>query len=256
MTNTNNQWVLASDIDNTLTGDDAALTHLSARLAKRRHNGGLTLLLSTGRRLNQVIDGVTEEGIPAPDAVISQVGTEIYLPPLTYETEPLAKWDQHLHRKFNRDRALEFLKNIEGLEIQPEMYNTPLKVSCYLDKTPDPEKAAAEIRRRAAPEKDAYQVVWSSGRDLDIIPAAGGKGKAIQFLVDYLQLQNQPVIVAGDSGNDSSMFDLFARGIIVANAKPELKAAEETRKSGEIFFASKSYAAGVEEGLIHFGVLD
>ncbi|MFO7820949.1 MAG: HAD-IIB family hydrolase [Lentisphaeria bacterium] len=250
------KWVLASDIDNTLTGDPTALKLLSEKITRQRESGGLELLLSTGRRLNQVIDGFEQENIPQPDAVISQVGTEIYLPPFSSDSSPLQKWDSLLHQNFSREQALQLLENIEGLELQPDMYNTPLKVSCYLDKTPDPEKAAAEIKRRAAAGKDGCQVVWSSGRDLDIIPAAGGKGNAITFLVNYLKLDDSPVVVAGDSGNDSSMFEAYARGIVVANAKPELKAAEKKRGGEQVFFASKSYAAGVEEGLRHFGILN
>ena len=256
MTQPQDKWVLASDIDNTLTGDPVALRQLAGRLLEQRQKGRLKLLLSTGRRLNQVIDGMREESIPEPDGVISQVGTEIYLPPFKNETPALKEWDAWLHRNFDRHHALTFLKDIAGLEMQPPMYNTPLKVSCYLHKTPDPEKAAAEITQRAAPESDAYQVVWSSGQDLDIIPAAGGKGNAIRFLVEYLGIADYPVVVAGDSGNDSSMFECFQRGIVVANAKPELKQAEESRQGNSVFFAAQSYAAGVEEGLRHFNVLN
>lgn len=250
------KWVFASDIDNTLTGDPDALHRLAGRLKSKREKGDLKLLLSTGRRLNQVIDGFEQEGIPEPDAVISQVGTEIYLPPFHEKTPKLEEWDKLLHQQFRRERAMEFLKDIDGLEIQPEMYNTPLKVSCYLDNTPAPEDAAAQIKRRAAPESGIYQVVWSSGRDLDIIPAVGGKGHAIRFLVNYLNLTERTVVVAGDSGNDSSMFDSFEHGIVVANAKPELKKAEQARKGSAVYFARKPFAAGVEEGLEHYGVLE
>ena len=56
------------------------------------------------------------------------------------------------------------------------------------------------------------------------------------------------VIVAGDSGNDATMFDEGFRGIIVANAKPELQALRGPR----IYRAAQSYAAGVIEGLDHW----
>ncbi|MBN1589328.1 MAG: hypothetical protein JW888_07420 [Pirellulales bacterium] len=78
--------------------------------------------------------------------------------------------------QYSRDEALLFLEGIEGLVMQPDVYNTELKSSCFLDRYPDPEAAAAEIRRRVAPHTDRYQVIWSSGRDLDILPAASGKG--------------------------------------------------------------------------------
>lgn len=251
----NPEWIFASDIDNTLTGNLQALERLKKQIASLRKQKRLVLFLSTGRRLNQVMDGFENESIPQGDAIISQVGTEIYLPPYSLEMSPLPEWEKRLLQQFSRKRAVEFLQGIDGLEMQPAKYNTSLKVSCYLDKTPHPDRAAARIQQRVARKGNGkYQVIWSSGRDLDIIPAAAGKGKAIRFLLDYLELASQKVIVAGDSGNDRTMFDEFSHGIVVANAQPELKKLRNENRPS-VYFAQTAYAAGVAEGLRHFGVL-
>lgn len=250
------EWILASDIDNTLTGDDEALAQLAQRLQGLREAGRLFLILSTGRRLVQVLDGFDGEGLPQGDAIISQVGTEIYLPPFTAGMDPLSEWQERLKADFSRQEAEAFLEGIDGLTMQPAKYNTPLKVSCYLDEAPDPGAAARQIeqRVRAAGKENVYQVIWSSGRDLDIIPAAAGKGKAIHFLLSYLDLEAGHVIVAGDSGNDRTMFEEFDCGIIVANAQPELKALP-VGEEDDHYRAENRYAAGVMEGLRHFGAL-
>lgn len=250
-----NKYLLASDIDNTLTGDREALDELAEILSSLRRDNKITLFLSTGRRLQQVIDGFEEEGIPKGDAVISQVGTEIFLPPFDRNQSPLQEWERKLKEGFSRKQAEEFLAGIEGLEMQPEIFNTALKVSCFLDKTSDPEAAAREIQERVAEHNGDYQVVWSSGKDLDIIPASAGKGKAIAFLIDYLGLRPKTVITAGDSGNDWSMMDEFSRGIVVNNAKPELKSVTSRDAREDFYFAKASYAAGVKEGLEHFGII-
>lgn len=252
----NPQWLIASDIDNTLTGDRTALDRLRGHLDGMRKKGALALFLSTGRRLPQVLEGFVNEGIPEGDAVISQVGTEIFLPPFSEDEPPLEAWNSTLLEEFSRDEAEGFLDGVNGVVMQPDIFNTPLKVSCYLDSARDPEASAAEIGRRvAAKAGDRYQVVWSSGRDLDILPAAAGKGKAIRFLMSYLNLDPESVIVAGDSGNDRSMFDEFGKGIVVANAKPELKKMREENPSPDLYFAEAPYAAGVLEGLSFFNVL-
>ena len=250
------EWVLASDIDNTLTGDEPALQNLAQRLKALRQTNRLFLILSTGRRLKQVLDGFQSEGLPEGDGIISQVGTEIFLPPFAEEMDPLPAWKGRLEATFSRQEAESFLDGIKGLRMQPAKYNTSLKVSCYLDKAPDPDAAAREIEQRieAAGKEEAYQVIWSSGRDLDIIPAAAGKGKAIRFLLDFLELNAGQIIVAGDSGNDRTMFEEFHQGIIVANAQPELKRLPEANED-EHYRAEERYAAGVLEGLRHFGVL-
>ena len=249
------KWVLASDIDNTLTGDRPALDRLRTELEILREKGELFLILSTGRRLDQVIDGFEDEGIPVPDAVVSQVGTEIFLPPFTRGKAPLPVWHDMLMEDFSREEALKVLHGVEGVEMQPEKFNTPLKVSCYLDGAPDPEAAVAEIRERLKYRSDGLcQVVWSSGRDLDLIPVAAGKGNAIRFVINLQGLHADTILVAGDSGNDRSMFDEFQRGIVVGNARPELLQLKKEHPIPEFYFARESGAAGVREGLLYFGV--
>ncbi len=249
-------WLLASDIDHTLTGDEAALRELAQRLDALRRQKKLFLILATGRRLAHVLSGFEQEGLPQADAIATQVGTEIYLPPFTPQMAPLAEWTAQLQSSFSRRQALRFLQGIEGVEMQPEIYNTPLKVSAFLDRAPEPEAAAQQIRRRVAAGDQAgdYQVLWSSGVHLDIIPARAGKGNAVHFLLERLGLPAQRLVVAGDSGNDLAMVEGAARGIIVANAQPELQQLRRADSDAH-FFATLPYAAGVAQGLRHFGVL-
>ncbi len=248
------QWILASDIDYTLTGNPQALARLRARIDMLRQQKKLALFLTSGRTLAEVLNGFEQENIPYADAIITQVGTEIYLPPFSPNQEPLADWDQLLKKRFSRQEAENFLHGIKGAQIQPDRYNTPLKVSYFLNETPNPQGAAQLVKQRVAEVDNDYQVVWSSGKHLDILPAAAGKGKAIRFLIDYLDLSPQQVITAGDSGNDRSMLDEFGCGIIVGNAQPELQELKSKNRGTSYYFAQNSYAAGVEEGLRHFGV--
>lgn len=248
-------WILAADIDHTLTGNPEALKKLGRQLTTLRQQGKLLLFLTTGRALSEVLQGFEHEHIPGADAIITQVGTEIYLPPFSPDMKPLPEWDTFLRKQFSRARAEAFLENVAGAEIQPERYNTPLKLSYFLQKAPDPEKAAALIKQRVARASNAYQVIWSSGKHLDILPAAAGKGKAIRFLIRFLGLSPTQIIVAGDSGNDRTMFDEFGCGIVVANAQPELKRLKKEDPRLTFYFAKNSYAGGVEEGLRYFGVL-
>ena len=63
------------------------------------------------------------------------------------------------------------------------------------------------------------------------------------------------MLVAGDTGNDRSMFDLpDVRGIVVGNALPELRAIGEGNP--RVFNARRTHAAGVLEGLVHWSVLE
>ena len=60
------------------------------------------------------------------------------------------------------------------------------------------------------------------------------------------------VLVAGDSANDLAMFEISSRGIVVGNARAELR---EAVKSETAYQASGRHASGVIEGLRHWGVI-
>jgi glycogen debranching enzyme len=96
-------------------------------------------------------------------------------------------------------------------------------------------------------------VVYSSARDLDILPKMANKGNALGWLMNELGMKAEDVIVAGDTGNDSAMFLIPGiRGIIVENAQPELSA----RTLSVHPYQAQDYCAdGVLEGLQHYGVI-
>jgi hydroxymethylpyrimidine pyrophosphatase-like HAD family hydrolase len=91
-------------------------------------------------------------------------------------------------------------------------------------------------------------LIYSSNRDLDVLPADAHKGAAAAFLARTWKIDPRRVIVAGDSGNDASMFLMGYRGIIVGNAQPELRAVA----APFLYHAQLPYAAGVLEGIRHW----
>jgi hydroxymethylpyrimidine pyrophosphatase-like HAD family hydrolase len=91
-------------------------------------------------------------------------------------------------------------------------------------------------------------LVYSSNRDLDVLPADVHKGAAAAFLARTWNIDPRRIIVAGDSGNDATMFQMGFRGVVVANAQPELRALV----GRYIYHAEQAYAAGVLEGVRHW----
>ena len=62
-------------------------------------------------------------------------------------------------------------------------------------------------------------LIDSSNRDLDVLPAGVSKGSAAKYLAGRWSIPKSRVIVAGDSGNDESLFVQRFPGIVVANAQ-------------------------------------
>ena len=87
---------------------------------------------------------------------------------------------------------------------------------------------------------------------MDILPLGGGKDHATLFLAEHLDVDPKTrLIVAGDSANDLAMFRVASRCVAVGNARAELINAMSAATS---YHANAHYAAGVLEGLEHYGV--
>jgi hypothetical protein len=105
-------------------------------------------------------------------------------------------------------------------------------------------------------------VVFSGGEDLDVLPAAASKGRALEYLLEKLAEASgggappAGVLAAGDSGNDVELLAVpSARGCVVANAHVELREWAAAHAGPDVFEASRDGPAGVAEALEHFGLV-
>ena len=60
-------------------------------------------------------------------------------------------------------------------------------------------------------------------RAADVIPARGGKGLAIQKVLEYYHLDKSQAMAFGDGNNDIEMLEAVGTGVAMANASPRLK---------------------------------
>jgi len=176
------------------------------------------------------------------------VGTTI----VDREGHVLHEYQHQFRDGWERSLVTEVVTATPGIRPQPERYQSPFKSSWYYDDA-SPENLA-DLRHRLAQVELDVTVVYSSQRDLDVLPARADKGNAVRFLCRHLEIDAEQVLVAGDTGNDSSMFSIHGvNGILVGNAKPELV---EAAAGCEPYRARELEADGVIEGLAHFSLID
>lgn len=61
-------------------------------------------------------------------------------------------------------------------------------------------------------------------RAVDIIPADGGKGKAVEKILEYYHFDRSEAIAFGDGNNDIEMLQSVGTGVAMANGSERLKA--------------------------------
>jgi len=236
--------IVCTDLDGTLIGDDDSMYELLEIV----DNEGILVAFSTGRHLPAVTEFIEEKGVPEPDACTCLVGTEIYFP-VEGELVLDERWSQIISEGWHRQEIEQLLDDIKELQLQEEEWQTRFKLSYYLkDNQPEVVK---EVTERLESAKLKANVIPSAGELLDVLPVNSGKAKATQYVADELAIGSEAVIVCGDSGNDLGMFKAGFKGIIVGNARDELKDFE-----GENTYHAKSeYSAGIIEGLEHFDII-
>lgn len=246
-------FLFVTDLDNTLVGDRVALEQLNQLLEERRQSLGTKIVYATGRSLHLYQELVEEADLLVPDALIASVGTEIYL---NGEMTPDSSWSDSLQVGWNRETVAKIGSQFADLVLQKSSEQGDFKVSYFLS-----EAAAVEVLPRLESQlKDEgmeAKLIYSSGQDLDIIPTRSDKGLAVKLVQNYCQMTADRTVVCGDSGNDIPLFSIGEeRGIIVGNARSELKLWCELNPAIHRYQAKANYAKGILEGLIYFNFIE
>lgn len=237
--------LLVSDIDGTLLDSGrptAGLETLKTLVEVKRPR--VRLVYATGRTFGSMRSLLDRGVLPRPDAVVSSVGTELWLKP--FEAADPGYYG-HVAEGFNRERVMAAAVSFPRIRPQPDEYQSPVKASFYLE---DPEilEGFEELLERA---KAGARVVYSCNRYLDVLPRKAGKRNAVEYLRRLVGIRRSRVMVAGDSGNDLDMLsDPDFRAVAVGNAEAEL----DSFGSGSADHRSVlPHAAGVLEGAEVFG---
>jgi sucrose-6F-phosphate phosphohydrolase len=241
------KFLLITDLDNTLVGDEQATLVLNQRLLTLRHN--FYLIYATGRSYGSAMQLMAEKQLLEPDYWVTGVGTEIFH---QGRRDPL--WANKLSQQWNRQAIATLVQSFSDLIPQSPREQNPWKISFCLSKLQN-STILKDLQNQLNQAGLTSQIIFSSGRDVDILPRNADKGLAITYLREQLQIPVKLTLVCGDSGNDISVFQQSTLGTIVSNAPSELIDWYTRYKQPNLYLASSPYAWGILEGLMYFNLL-
>ncbi len=207
------------------------------------------LVYNTGRGISDVQSLIERKELPMADAIIGGVGTELHVPA---SPRLAVEFRSRFGERWNLSDVERIVAENPRITRQPPEFLHPYKSSWIWPRASVRDRQELQKKLRLA--GTTAVIVYSSDRFLDVLPECGNKGQALHWLCQRLGIPFSQVLVAGDTGNDSSMFRLEGvQRLLVGNALPELLAdcvGFPKYESREIM------ADGVLEGLLHFGVIE
>jgi len=236
-------YMLATDLDMTLVGDDEALERLNHQITELRTQKNLKLVYVTGRSQELYRSLEADKELLKPDALITAVGTEIY----GGDGSLLEGWPKT--SGWDRQVIEGLLNGYPNLIRQPDSEQRPYKVSYYLQSD---ELTFARIKNTL--QHLDVEVVYSMSQYVDVLPRGVNKGSALLRLASIWDVPATNVITCGDSENDITMLSV-GKAVLVGNAKETLRTWAKNRADQNIYLAKAECAAGIEEGLVHWGLL-
>lgn len=237
--------VLAFDVDGTLTGCAASAQAFGRWMAgapsRRQH-----AVIATGRSLPEARRILADWSLPETPVMIASVGSEIWRADRRGSLALCGDYADWIGRDWRPDAIRDVLAGMP-VRWQARHDQRAWKISLF-----GSEAQAWDIQDALGGTGLAARVIPSHGRFIDILPQRAGKVGALAFEAARLGLTLADCVAAGDSGNDACMLAAAGRAIVVGNALAELRLADRPG----LFRASAAHAAGVIEGLAHFGLAD
>jgi sucrose-6F-phosphate phosphohydrolase len=239
------KFLLVTDLDNTLVGDDEATQILNQFLQSKRSQ--ICLVYATGRSHASTNELIAQKQLLAPDYLIAGVGSEIY-------QDGALDLDlaEDLSQGWEKMAIASLAQQFSQLKSQSPKEQNPWKISYSLEPAPENSSTVQALQQKLTESGLPAQIIFSSNRDLDILPQTSNKGNAITYLQKRLQIPSEATLVCGDSGNDISMFEQDVRGVIVANALSELLEWHRECGTENHYLAGSACAWGIMEGMAYF----
>ena len=235
--------VLATELDGGFLGGSAEDQRRLYQVL--RSTPDARLIFVTGRGLERVLPLLSDPRIPNPDYIIADVGATVVH---GSTLEPVQPIQAEIERRWpGTHRVLEALSGFDFLQRQ----EVPQERRCsFLT-----EEDRIDVDLRGVVSELGCDLLFSAGRYLDVLPRGVTKGSTLRALLAHEGLDEDSVVVAGDTLNDLSLFECGLKGIVVGEAEPALRQKVSENGGTDTYIAVRPGGGGILEGLREHGLL-
>lgn len=237
--------LLAADLDGTLMGDDAIVSHRVRAAIGRAIGKGVKVTLATGRAFRAIKRFAEELGTNAPlicyqgglvvDPWSGEVVYQAAVPPPAAREMVRFAQNRGLHLNvYLDDRTYveeitpeaEFYAQISGVPVHPVgnllafLDGDPTKL-VMISQEATIDRLFPELRERFA---GRLQILRSYRTFVEGIPLGVSKGWALDRLAKHLGIAQGETMAIGDSENDADMIAWAHLGVAMAGASPAVRA--------------------------------
>lgn len=233
--------LLATDLDGTFLGGSAEQRQSLYQLIAGSQD--IQLVFVTGRGLEAVMPLLSDPMVPTPDYIICDVGGTVVEGGSLQPVQPL---QSDIDLRWPGERAVaEAMAPFAELERQEVPQQRRCSYFCHQDVvTAELVEAARDL---------GCEVLFSASRYLDILPPGVNKGSTLRALVSLLGVDENEVLVAGDTLNDLSMYEAGFQGVCVGESEAALL--DSTRNLPKVFHAEEPGCGGILQAIVHFSLL-
>lgn len=237
--------LLATDLDGTFLAGSVTDRRQLYRLIETHPD--VRTAWVTGRGIETVLPLLSDPLMPVPDYLVCDVGATIVA---TADMQPLQPLQSSIEARWPGEKAVvEAMAQFDALIRQ----DVPQQRRCSYYCEP-----GDLLRLRPAIERQARllncDVLYSADRYLDILPHGTNKGSTLLALTEHMGIARSQVLVAGDTMNDLSMYELGFKGVCVGASEPALL--DATRAMPDVMHSNLIGCAGILAALGHFHLID
>jgi sucrose-phosphate synthase len=203
--------------------------------------------IATGLSYDSAREVINRLNMPKPAFIISGLGAGIRYGKTGVRDEV---WNKQVRFKWSRDDVVANLAKVEGLEMQPEQSQHPLKVSYFWKGNGKP--SAKDLLGHLRENGVAAKVLVTADCFVDVVPVRSGKDVALRYLEHKWGIDPARIYCYGTYGNDISVIRGRNLGAIARDADAPLRT---LRARPRLYKCKQPSLAGFFEGIEHYQLL-